>query len=1059
MKTKFSGILTLLLAFVVQISFAQEKTISGTVSDASGMPLPGVNILVKGTTNGTQTDFDGNYTINANVGDVLTFTYVGLKTVEQTIGSSNTINVTMQEDAALLDEVVVTALGIKREKKSLGYSQQSVGGEELVKAKETDIADALAGKIAGVQIVGNSSTTFGNSQIRLRGETNLLYVVDGVRVYATSDINPDDVADISVLKGGSATAIYGPEGANGVVIITTKRGENGVAKFEIDQTFSVNQVTNLPEYQNEYGGGYASNGSTGVFSTFSYNPATDPAEWASFDGDLYPDFFADESWGPKLDGTLVRHWDSWVPGTPEFGELRPWSPSKNDINTFYEDAFTNNTNLAFSKADENYNIRTAVTMIEANGIVPNSSNKSIRFAANLSYNISEKFEFFANVNIEDRDMLNNPDQGYANLGSNFNQWWQRQLDFKRLRRYERNGQVVSWNIRGPRDARPLYWDTPYFQSYENDRNYRKNTYYGKVGGTFTFNDKLNITAEVRKTYNAYQNDDRGTTKSLLDPAFYNQGASDNERTDYFAMANYSNTAMNGDIDYTLSLGVEKIEIANNSLFASTVGDLSIPNFYNLAGSQDPVSASQGLTETKRDGIFVKGSVGYKKMLYLDGSYRYDWSSTANPEDNRIETYGASLSFLAHEVFAKNDVVTFAKFRAGYTQAPFFPGAYQTAGVYGVGTLYQGNGRLNVSGRQPNPNIIGGTRSEFEVGTEFRLFNNKISLDLSYFHRTDEDLPVTVPLDGSTGFTSVVVNSGKQTSSGFEIGLLGDVISTDNFNWELGVNFGTLERFVDALYPGIDSRDLSTYTSNMRLQERVGEEWGTLIGRGFTYGPNGEIVYRAASGGRYFYSRTTNKNLGNVLPDFTGGLTSNMSYKNFDLALGFDFQKGGKYYSRTERYMDHSGLSKYTAGLNDKGNPKRDPVASGGGVHIVGLLETGTDSNGQPTSDGTVVDAYVEAVDLYNLGNLGNIYENNLHDASYIKLRSIRLNYNFDKEFVSKFSLTAASLGLFANNVWLIDSDLNWVDPSELERRGGINWAEAGQLPQTRSLGVNLKLTF
>lgn len=677
----------------------------------------------------------------------------------------------------------------------------------------------------------------------------------------------------------------------------------------------------------------------------------------------------------------------------------------------------------------------------------------------MSYNITDKFEFFANLNVEDRDMLNNPDQGYANLGSNFNQWWQRQLDFTRLRRYERNGQIASWNIRGPRDARPLYWDMPYFHSYENDRNYAKNTYYGKVGGTYTFTDNLNVTAEIRKTFNSYQTDDRSTTKSLLDPAFYNESMSRNERTDYFAMANYSSTAMNGDLDYAISAGVEKVENTYRSLNASTRGDLTIPEFYNLAGSKDPLAASAGKTLRKSDGVFAKGSLGYKNTLFVEGSYRYDWSSTANAEDNRIETFGASMSFLAHKVLPKNDVVTFAKIRAGYAEAPFFPGAYQTSAVYNTGTLYQGYGRLNVSGRQPNPNITGGVRGEFEIGTELQLFNNKISLDLSYFNRTDEDLPITVPLDGSTGFTSVVVNSGKQTSNGFEIGLLGDVIATDNFTWELGVNFGTLARYVDALYPGIDARDLSTYTGHMRLQERVGEEWGTLIGRGYANGPNGEILFKAASGGRYFYSRKTNKNLGHVLPDFTGGVTSNMSYKAFDFSLGFDFQKGGRYYSRTERYMDHSGLSAKTAGLNDKGNPKRDPVASGGGVHIVGLLETGLDSNGDPISDGTVVDAYVEAVDLYNLGNLGNIYENNLHDASYIKLRSIKLNYNFDPELVSKLKLSGASIGLFANNVWLIDADMNWADPSEMERRGGINWAEAGQLPQTRSMGVNLKLTF
>ncbi|TJY37170.1 SusC/RagA family TonB-linked outer membrane protein [Pontimicrobium aquaticum] len=1056
MKTKFSGILTLFLAFVVQISFAQEKTISGTVSDESGMPLPGVNIIVKGTTNGTQTDFDGNYTINASAGDVLTFTYVGLKTVEQTVGSSNTINVTMQEDAALLDEVVVTALGIKREKKSLGYAQQSVKGEDLVKGKDTNVANALAGKIAGVQIIGNNSTTFGASYIRLRGEDDLLYVVNGVPVYAISDINPEDIADISVLKGGSATALYGPPGRNGAVVITLKTAEAGAATFTIDQSVTVNQVTNMPEYQNEYGGGYSQ-----TFNTFTYDPAQDPVEWAAFDGQPYPDFWADESWGPKLDGTLVRHWDSWIPGTPEFGELRAWSPSKNDVKTFFEDAITTNTTLSFAKAGDDYNIRSSIAYVENNGLVPNSFNKQVRFSSNASYKLSEKFEFFANVNIEDRNMLNNPDQGYGNLGSNFNQWWQRQLDFKRLRRYERNGQVASWNIRGPRDARPLYWDMPYFQSYENDKNYAKNAYFGKAGGTYSFNDNFSLTAEIRKTFNQYRQDDRGTTKSLLDPAFYNEQFWQNERTDYFAMAAYQDTFMNGDLDVTANIGAEKVIIDYRRLFASTAGNITIPEFYNLAASRDPLTASATTSSQKRDGIFAKGSAGYKKMLYLDASYRIDWNSKAAANDNRVETFGASLSFLAHEsLIPKNDVLTFAKFRAGYAEAPFFPDLpYQTSSVYTTGTLYQGYGRLNVDSNEANPNLRGGVREELEFGAELRFFNNKLNVNLSYFDRKDKDLPVPIALDGATGYTTTRVNSGKQSANGFEIDLSGNVIENDQFTWNLALNFATLNRYVDFIYDGITTRELSTYTSNMKLMEIVGEEWGTLIGRGFATGPNGEILYSAASGGRYFYSRKTNKNLGNVLPDFTGGLTSTLSYKNFDLSLGFDFQKGGKYYSRTERYMDHSGLSAKTAGLNDKGNPKRDPVANGGGVHIVGLLETGTDANGDPISDGTVVDTYVEAQDLYNLGNLGNIYENNLHDATYIKLRTVRLNYNFDKDFVSKFGLSAASFSVFGNNVWLIDSDMNWVDPSELEKRGGYNWAEAGTLPQTRSIGANLKLTF
>ena len=1069
MKTKLKGILTLLLAFIVQITFAQEKTVSGTVSEASGA-LPGVSILIKGTSKGTETDFDGKYSIKAKTGDVLSFSYIGYKTIEKTVGSSNTINVSMEEDASTLDEIVITAYGVKREKKSLGFSQQTVAGPAITQAKETDLSNALAGKVSGVQIIGNSSSTFGSSSIRLRGSDNVLYVVDGIRVYSTSDINTENIANMSVLKGAAATAVYGPDGRNGVIVITSKVAKKGETTFELDFNTSINTVATLPEYQNEYGGGYSQ-----TWDTFSYNAATDPASWASFDGHKMPLYQADESWGPKLDGTLVRHWDSWVPNTPEFGELREWSPQADNIRDFYDAGITNFVTLAFSKAGEDYNIRTTLSDLRANGIVPNSNRSSSKFSINLSYDMSEKFKFFTNINYEDRHTLNDPDQGYANIASNMNQWWQRQLDMSRLRKYERNGALTSWNINGPRDAKPLYWDSPYLHSYENFKNQYKNSTFGKIGGTYTINDKINVTGEVRRTFHSYRQDDRGTTKSLLDVSFYSEGALSNERIEYFGMANYADKYLDGDLDFNASFGGEIIKTEYKALRSSTVGGLTIPGFYNLSGSKDAIDSSNFTQADERRGLFFKGSLGYKNMVYLDGSYRFDWSSTAKADDNRVETFGASLSFLANKVIPKNDVLTFSKIRLGYAQAPYFPNPYNVGSTYTVGNLYNGNGTLSVPNREENPNLVGGTRTETEIGTELQFFNNRFSLDFTYFNRVDNDIPVTVPLDGSTGYSSIVLNSGKQTSKGFELGVFGDVIKSEDFNWNVGVNFATLSRFVDALYPGIESRNLSTYTSNMKLQERVGQEWGLFYGRGFATHTDGSIIFTPQKDenevptGEYTYSRETNKLLGSLLPDFTGGITSSMTYKNFGLNLGFDFQSGGKYYSRTERYFNHSGLAAETAGLNDKGNPKRDPVANGGGVHITGVLQTGTDANGVPISDGTVVDTYVDAQNLYGLGNLGNIYENNVHDASYIKLRTVRLNYTFNKTLTDKLKLKSATLGLYANNVWLIYSDLPWIDPSEIEKRGGqsnltdqsggYNWAEAGQLPNSRTVGLNLNLRF
>ncbi|WFO17705.1 carboxypeptidase-like regulatory domain-containing protein [Cellulophaga baltica 4] len=514
MKTKFRGILTLLLAFVVQQTFAQEKIISGTVSDNSGIPLPAASVVIKGSSSGTSTDFDGKYSLQVNIGDIVLFSYVGCTSSEVAVGAANTIDVTLAEDASLLDEVVVTGLGIKRDKKSIGYSQQSVSGEELQKGRQTDINNALAGRVSGVQVVGNSSSTFGNSEIKLRGETGALYVVDGVQVYSISDINMESVSDMSVLKGASATAIYGPDGRNGVIIITTKKGKSGKATFTIDQTTMVNRVTTLPDYQNEYGGGYSQ-----TFNTFSYDPSVDPASWAGFDGDLYPDYYADESWGPKLEGQLVRHWDSWLEGTDYFGESREWSPTTSDVDDFYNTGVTSNTAFTFAKGGDDYDIRTSLSVIDQSGIIPNSSQKTVNASINVGYNISDKLSIQGVFNYQDRTTSNNPDETYGNLGSNMNQWWQRQLDLDRLKNYEQNGTVLSWNIGGPRDFGPLYWDSPYFQTNENLRNDDKNSAFGKIGITYKFNEKFTVLGEVRSTFNSYIGNDRGTTKSTVETPF------------------------------------------------------------------------------------------------------------------------------------------------------------------------------------------------------------------------------------------------------------------------------------------------------------------------------------------------------------------------------------------------------------------------------------------------------------------------------------------------------------------------------------------------------------
>ena len=373
-----------------QWSFAQ-KSVSGTVSDSAGVPLPGATVVVDGTSNGVTTDFDGVYSIMANEGDVLSISYVGFTTQKVTVGASATLNVTLAADNAL-EEVVVTALGITREAKSLGYAQQKVEGSALTKTKQLDFKTALAGKVAGVQVISGTSSTFEPSAIRLRGEQDVLYVVDGIKMSST-DINTDNIDNITVLKGAAATALYGSEARSGVIVITSKKAQAGETYITVDHNTVASTISRLHPYQNEYGGGYDQS-----WDTFTYNPATDPASWAAFQGQNIPYYAADESWGPKLDGTLARHWDSWIPNHPNFGELRPWSPNPNNVKNFFETGVSSTTSVSFGKGGEDYSFRATGRATQATLPVPNAARDTYDVNINGSVDLTDKFTMYANLN-------------------------------------------------------------------------------------------------------------------------------------------------------------------------------------------------------------------------------------------------------------------------------------------------------------------------------------------------------------------------------------------------------------------------------------------------------------------------------------------------------------------------------------------------------------------------------------------------------------------------------------------------------------------------------------
>jgi len=1032
-----------------QWSFAQ-KSVSGTVSDSAGVPLPGATVVVDGTSKGVTTDFDGVYSIMANEGDVLSVSYVGFTTQKVTVGASATLNVTLAADNAL-EEVVVTALGITREAKSLGYAQQKVEGSALTKTKQLDFKTALAGKVAGVQVISGTSSTFEPSAIRLRGEQDVLYVVDGIKMSST-DINTDNIDNITVLKGAAATALYGSEARSGVIVITSKKAQAGETYITVDHNTVASTISRLHPYQNEYGGGYDQ-----AWDTFSYNPATDPASWAAFQGQNIPYYAADESWGPKLDGTLARHWDSWIPNHPNFGELRPWSANPNNIKNFFETGVTSTTSVSFGKGGDDYSFRATGRATQATLPVPNAGRDTYDVNINGSVDLSDKLTMYSNLNARIQNTDNYVSSGYGSLSSNFSQWWQRQLDMDRLKNnYHYEGAFYTWNRRSARNARPQYWDAPHYEQYQNTNNNENSTYSGNFGFNYDIIDGLSANVEVnRRAYNR-TSWNRGYigVNTLSTQASYGEGSFVSEQNELRARLNYSK-AITSNFDVNAIVGYGARQFRSISTSASTSGGLAIPDFYTIANSKDKPSYSTYRSNSSGRSAYASVSLGYDSMLYLDGSYRFDWSSTADSMNNRIETYSVTGSFLFDRLLDL-DGVSFGKLRASYAEAPIFPGTYATSPTYSSGTAYGSLASLAVPNTLANPQLTGGMRVETEFGLEMRFLDNRLGFDFTYFDREDSKLPVAVTAAGGTGYTGLSVNSKITSSTGVEVMISGTPILTDDLRWDVSVNFATLEKMVDFIYPGIERNILNSWLSwsSMDLQEIVGEEWGMLYGRKRLKDDNGNWVYYASGNHRY----ENNQLLGNIMPDYTGGITSNLTYKNWDLAIGIDFQEGGLYHSVTDMFSMGAGLHEYTAGLNDKGNPKRDPVSAGGGIHQVGVY-----------ADGSVADFYRDP----NSWAWGNWTRDDLWlvDASFVKLRQVRLGYSFDGDKLSNTPFTGINVALIGNNLAILSETTDWgdyrgaktpgLDPSELGSGwSGSNYAsEGGQLPSARSVGLNVSLKF
>lgn len=1038
-------ILSLLAVLVLSavLAIGQTRQVSGTVKDDQGNPIPFSTVRIKGTSTGASADTEGKFTINAAANNTLIISAAGYSDIEVS-ASSTVIAPVLKTNNTLSEVVVTTALGISKAKRSLGYSTQSVSPEELNKIRPTDIAAALAGKVSGLQSLGTPSSNFGEGNVRIRGSASLaganpIYVVDGT-VVNLSAINMDDVENLTVLKGPSATALYGVRGGGGVIMITTKKGSKKGSRVSINSLTEVGSVSLLPKYQNEYGGGYSQE-----WATFEYNPAVHPAAWAAFDGQKLVEYGADESWGPKMDGTLVREWFSWYPGA-DFGIETPFSPHPNAVKDFYETNLRLNNNIVFEGGSENANFRMSYNNRVFTLPMPNTRKVDHLFNLKGSVNITPKLTVSTNFNFLSVTQKGAQDEGYASdNASNFNQWWQRQLDMNKLKQYKTStGGFNSWNIRSETDTRPAYWNNPYFEAYESYPTQANNRIYGDISLSYRILPDLKASVIFRANVLNYFEDGR-TGSGGLELDYY--GTTNGQTGEYNQEFLLEYKKRFGNFGWEQYVGGNMRQDFRKQTNANTVGGLSVPGLYSVSASKDRPVVGNTWNNYRLNSIYARGTFDYKNFIFLDYSVRNDVSSSLPAEVNGYIYPSVSASFVFTDLLKSagvSNIMNFGKLRAAYGRVGSDLDPYVLNQSYSLGTPYGTNPTMSVPTSIYDAGITPSLSKEYEAGAELQFFNNRIGIDFSVYRKDGEDQIIPLTTTPSSGASQVYINAGLIRSEGWDLIVNTTPIKGSDFKWDLTFNIAANKSKVLDLdtAKGLRNYNMGTASFGPSVNSRVGEEWGTFIGTRQKIDAKSGMPIINADG---TYVTETNQNLGNLLPDLTGGVLTTWTYKDFSLSGTFSFQKGGQFWSLTRVWQLYSGLSSETVGNNDKGSPIRDDVASGGGVRVDGVL-----------ADGTPKTVYVEAQNYF--GSLQPIHSLHMQDATFVKLGEARISYNLP---VSKWSKTfkSASLSVFARNPWIIYAPgKDWgIDPSELEN--DKSFYENGQNPSIRSFGVNLSVGF
>ncbi len=1034
---------------------AMKNEVKGRVIDANGEPLPGLNIIIKGSASGTSTNVDGVYFIEVPSREsVLIFSFVGFLTQEITVGEKTVIDVKLLTDTKLLSEVVVTALGVKREERSLGYSVQGIKPEGMDEARETNIVNSLTGKIAGVQITNSSGNIGGSSRITIRGINSIsgnnqpLFVVDGTPIdnsnynteqqntgnpgrdygNAAQDINPDDIASISILKGPSAAALYGSRAGNGVILITTKSGETGKGiGVTFNSTTSFSRAAILPDFQNEYGGGFKL-----TFDNYKGVPIVNTN--------------ANNSWGPKFEGQLVRHWWSMYPGEPGFEKTAPWVAAPNNLKDFLDTGVNLGNNVAIAGSTEKSTFRLSYTNLYQTGIIPNSKLKRHTFSLSADTKLTSKLTATVKANYIKTIGFGRPATGEWLAGSPNNvltywyTWSQRQMDPATLKVYKSERyRHMTWNVRGPETYMvQSFNNNPYFTLYEEYNNDSRDRLYGNVSLSYNLSKDLKLTGWARTDLYTDRREDRSGLGGY-EPNRYEEDVIQFQENNFEFLAQYSKQ-LGSDFNINANLGTNLRRSKFSRNFGRTVGGLSVPNFFNLSASVDRPIISDVTRERSATGIYGSFNMGFRNIVYVDGSLRNDWSSTL-PVNNNSYLYPAlSTSIVFTDLLPASTVLSFGKLRAGWAQVGNDTDPYRTSLIYESQIAYGSSPAYSVPNTLNNQLLKPERTSSYEIGLDLRFFNKRAGLDVTFYNNVTTDQIIPLSISPTTSYKAAVVNAGKLNNKGIELMLTGTPVSIENgFEWNVALNWAKNKNKVIELAEGQDTYEIG-FRDGVSVVAKVGQPYGTLIGTGIKRNEKGEKMIDQTG----FYIREPGHVMGSVLASFTGGLTNTFSYKGFNLSTLIDFQKGGDIFTETIRNGVTNGQFKETVGLNDRGEPKRNLVANGGGVRGEGVLADGSENT-----------KYVEAQNYFK--QFGSIQEPYVFDASYIKFRELRLGYAFPKRLYQKSPFTSVSFSLVARNVALLFRNMPHLDPSELAYgSGNIQGLEGAAIPAPRTMGFNIK---